>query len=160
MTQQSTQSGAQMTMEMFELARTLLRRITNDLAAEEENIEENGWRDVQELRATPGQLTLLRILVERGRCTMQELAEQLAVTPSTVTAMVKRLLAQGYIERERDNTDWRCVWVKSTETGQKVTTLFFNAHMSVLQQRLESLSEEEMARIRDVLPVLKHLLEV
>src|SRR5260370_3709887 len=59
--------------------------------------------EVSELRATPGQLTLLQILVERQRCMMQELAEQLAGAPSTVTAMVKRLLAQGYVERSRDD---------------------------------------------------------
>lgn len=160
MTQRSTQSAAQMAMELLELAPTLLRRLTNDMPAEGELTEETGWREVQELRATPGQLTLMRILVERGRCTMQELAEQLAVTPSTVTAMVKRLLTQGYIERERDDNDWRCVWVKPTEIGRKATTLFFSARMSMLNRRLEYLSDDELEHIRAVLPVLKHLLEV
>ena len=48
---------------------------------------------------------------------MQDLASQMAVTPATVTMMVKRLLAQGYVERERDEGDWRLVWVRPTSAA-------------------------------------------
>ena len=82
------------------------------------------WRNVVELRATPGQLTLMAILVEHERCTMQELAEHLAVAPSTTTAMVKRLLSQGYVERSHDEVNWRTVWVKPTESGRLAVSVF------------------------------------
>ncbi len=82
-----------------------------------------------ELRATPGQLTLLCVLVEHERCTMQELAEHLAVAPSTTTAMMKRLLAQGYVERSHDDVNWRTVWVKPTESGRQAVYVFHQARL-------------------------------
>jgi DNA-binding MarR family transcriptional regulator len=55
---------------------------------------------------------------------MQELADQLDVAPPTVTAMVKRLLTQGFVERIRDEQDWRVVQVLPTERGQRAVSLF------------------------------------
>ena len=79
---------------LLNVAPKVLRRINADVPLTDEDVEDiPGLHDVSELRATPGQLSLLQILVERERCTMNELAEHLAVAPSTVTAMVKRLLA-------------------------------------------------------------------
>src|ERR1700686_5165587 len=97
---------------LIDIIPKLLRRLRADLPADDVSPADPAWREVVELRATPGQLTLLDTLVERGRCAMQELAEELAVAPSTATAMVKRLVAQGYIERSHDDEDWRTVWVK------------------------------------------------
>jgi len=64
------------------------------------------------LRATNGQ-----ILLTHQRCTMRELAGALDVAAPTMTAMVKRLLTQGFVERVRDEQDWRMVWVLPTERG-------------------------------------------
>src|SRR5205085_2085672 len=44
------------------------------------------WYDISELRATTGQIRLLRILITQKRCTMQELADQLDVAAPTVTS--------------------------------------------------------------------------
>jgi len=114
---------------------------------------------VVELRATPGQLSLLRVLVDHERCTMQELAEHLAVAPSTVTAMVKRLLAQGYVERSHDDVNWRTVWVKPTEPGRLAVHVFHQARLNSLRCRLNSLSEAERTSILAALPALWHLVE-
>jgi DNA-binding MarR family transcriptional regulator len=117
-------------------------------------------REVSELRATPGQLSLLRILIEHDRCTMQELAEHLAVAPSTVTAMVKRLLASGYVERARDDVDWRTVWVKPTVQGREVFALFNQLRVASLRRRLQLLSQSERDGLISALPALRHLIEV
>jgi MarR family transcriptional regulator, organic hydroperoxide resistance regulator len=156
--------------ETAELARSLLgvmpkivRRVIADVPLEDEpeGLEKYpNWRDVTELRATPGQISLLRVLVERERCTMQELAGHLGVAPSTVTAMVKRLLAQGYIERTRGDTDWRTVWIKPTERGRMVVVLFDCAQQASLQRRLSQLSDDERTSLVAALPALRHLLEV
>ena len=91
---------------------------------------------------------------------MQELAEHLAVAPSTATAMVKRLLMQGYVERGRDDTDWRTVWVKPTEAGHLAVTVFHRARLASLAGRLERLSADEWASLVAALPALQHLVEV
>lgn len=145
---------------LLNIAPRLLRRINADIPLTSEDVEGvPGLHDVSELRATPGQLALLQILVEHQRCTMQELAEHLAVTPSTVTAMVKRLLLQGYIERSHDTVDWRTVWVYPTERGLLAVAVYERARCASLQQRLGRLSEEDRRAIAASLPALQHLME-
>ena len=144
---------------LLDLVPKLLRRLRADIPLDEAAQVDPQWRDVAELRATPGQLTLLGILVEHERCTMQELAEHLAVAPSTTTAMVKRLLAQGYVERSHDEVNWRTVWVKPTESGRQAVIIFHQARLSSLQNRLDRLAKNERASIIAALPALQHLVE-
>ena len=144
---------------LLDITPKLLRRLRADMPAEGVSPADPAWREVVELRATPGQLTLLYTLVERERCSMQELAEELAVAPSTATAMVKRLVNEGYIERSRDEVDWRTVWVKPTEAGKQAVDIYQQARLRSLQCRLKWLSEEEHASIQAALPALYHLIE-
>lgn len=137
----------------------LLRRLQADIPMDEASEVGPEWRNVVELRATPGQLTLVGILVEHERCTMQELAEYLAVAPSTTTAMVKRLLAQGYVERSHDEVNWRTVWVKPTESGRLAVSVFHQARLNSLKYRLDRLTKTERASILAALPALQHLVE-
>jgi DNA-binding MarR family transcriptional regulator len=159
MVQNSIHKHVDLAAALLDITPKLLRRLRADLPLEDSSETDPGWRDVIELRATPGQLTLLRILVEHERCTMQELAEHLAVAPSTATAMVKRLLAQGYVERGHDDVNWRTVWVKPTEPGRQAVQVFEQARLNSLKRRLDRLSEAERATIRAALPALRHLVE-
>ena len=144
---------------LLDIAPKMLRRLRPETPPDDEASADAAWREVVELRATPGQLTLLYTLVERERCTMQELAEELAVAPSTATAMVKRLVAQGYIERSRDDADWRAVWVRPTEAGKQAVEIYQQGRLRSLQCRLKHLSDEERASIQAALPALYHLIE-
>jgi len=144
---------------LLDIVPKLLRRLRADIPLDETAEVDPQWRNVVELRATPGQLTLLGILVEHERCTMQELAEHLAVAPSTTTAMVKRLLSQGYVERSHDEVNWRTVWVTPTESGRLAVSVFHQARLSSLKFRLDRLTETERASILAALPALQHLVE-
>lgn len=161
MLEPSPQGTTALARALLEVVPVLIRRIHADIPLECGPAEKTpGLREVSELRATPGQLTLLRVLIDHGRCTMQELAEHLAVAPSTATAMVKRLLAQGYIDRNRDEIDWRAVWVKPTERGRQVFAVFDQARLASLSNRLEHLSQEERDTLIAAVPVLRHLIEI
>lgn len=144
---------------LFDLIPHLLGRIRADIPRDTDDLAPE-WRDILELRATKGQLKLLRVLMTRQRCTMQELAEQLGVASPTVTGMVKRLLAQGFVERVRDEQDWRVVQVLPTERGQRAVTLYEEFWRANLQRLLVQLSQEELAQLRVALPILRHLSEV
>lgn len=144
---------------LIDITPKLLRRLRADMPAEGLSPADPAWSEVVELRATPGQLTLLYTLVERERCSMQELAEELAVAPSTATAMVKRLVALGYIERSRGDDDWRTVWVKPTASGKQAVDVYQQARLHTLQCRLDYLNDEERASIQAALPALYHLIE-
>ena len=157
----SEQDPAVLARALLDVLPVLLRRIHGDVPFECGIVEVTpGLREVSELRATPGQLSLLRVLIDHERCTMQELAEHLAVTPPTVTAMVKRLLTQGYVERNRDENDWRTVWVKPTERGYQVFAVFDQIRLASLCKRLQHLSVEEQTTLLAAIPVLRHLIEL
>ena len=145
--------------ELLELIPDLLRRIRGDMPREAEEVAPE-WRDITELRATSGQIRLLRILTKYRSCTMQELADQLEVAPPTATAMIKRLLSQGFVERVRDEQDWRVVRVSPTERGLRAVSLYDQFRHANLQRRLAHLRQEELARLRAALPVLRHMIEV
>ena len=145
--------------ELLDLIPRLLGRIRADIPSDTDDIAPE-WHDILELRATKGQLKLLRVLMTRQRCTMQELADQLNVAPPTVTAMIKRLLTQGFVERIRDEQDWRVVWVMATERGQRAASLYEEFWRTNFQRLLGHLSGEELAQLRVALPILRHLSEV
>lgn len=117
-------------------------------------------RAMLELRATVGQVGLLRVLLEHEHCMMQELAEHLAVAPSTATAMVKRLLAQGYVERIRDDVDWRVVWIKLTERGRQAMAIYDEVRLTSFQKRLTRLSDEDRKALAGAIPALLRLTEI
>lgn len=152
---------------LLDITPRLLRRLNADVPLTDEkghkgqgSTTDEGLRVVSELRATPGQLSLLRVLVEHERCMMQEIAEHLAVTPSTATAMVKRLVASGYVERSRDDSDWRTVWIRATEQGRQAMARYSAVQLAALQHRLEQLNETERTHLFNALPALQHLIEV
>src|SRR5579859_4735013 len=126
---------------LLDITPKLLRRLGADLPLDSSEARP-GWREVVELRATPGQLSLLQVLVEHERCTMQELSEHLAVAPSTATAMVKRLLAQGYVERSHDDLNWRTVWVKPTEQGRLAVFVFQKARLNRSEEHTSELQSQ------------------
>ncbi len=161
MTEKPVQQRTDLAQALLAIIPDILRRLGADVPLDGEVLDENPHlREVSELRATPGQLSLLHVLVEHEQCTMQELAEHLAVAPSTATAMVKRLLAQGYVERFHEGENWRSVWVRATERGQRAVKVFDEARLASLHCRLKHLSEEERLSIMTALPALRHLIEL
>ena len=154
-------SALEISDDLLDLIYGLLQKIRADIPQEAESeLAAQEWHDIKELRATTGQIRLLRILISHRRCTMQELADYLGVAQPSVTAMIKRLLAQGFVERVRDEQDWRVVWVSATERGERAVALYSQMRRVNLQRRLAHLDQEELAHLRAALPVLRHLIEV
>jgi DNA-binding MarR family transcriptional regulator len=161
MVKPSSFQGSDVADDLLDLLPSLLRQLRGGIVGETDSKHLSPeWRDISELRATNGQIRLLRIVLTHQRCTMQELADELGVAAPTVTAMVKRLLTQGFVERVRDDHDWRVVWVLPTERGQRAVTLYDEFRRANLQRRLAHLSQEELAHLRATIPILRHLIEV
>jgi len=160
MIRNAEQRDAALAKALVEMLPQLVRSLVSDVPLVYDIADGDAdLREISELRATPGQLSLLRVLIENERCTMQTLAEHMAVAPSTATAMVKRLLAQGYVERSRDEVDWRTVWVAPTERGRQVYTTFNRIQIASLCHRLDYLSAQEREVLIAALPALRHLID-
>ena len=153
------------TADLAEVLLDVLLRLHRRLRADVPLVPEGAGlaperQSLAELRGASGQVALMGVLVRQGRATMQDLATQMAVTPATVTMMVKRLLAQGYVEREHDAGDWRLVWISPTERGRQAIRFYNLERQASFTRRLARLDRQERACLQAALPALRHLIEV
>ena len=73
---------------------------------------------LSELGLTYPQYLAMLILWAGDDVTIGEIGERLALESSTLTPLVKRLEAQGLVERARDKSDERRVRVRLTDAGR------------------------------------------
>jgi DNA-binding MarR family transcriptional regulator len=81
---------------------------------------------LEQLGLTYPQYVTIIALWEEGRQTVKGLSENLFLEPSTLTPMLKRLEAMGYVHRERDTEDERSVRVSLTEAGRQLREKAFD----------------------------------
>lgn len=75
---------------------------------------------LEELGLTYPQYIAIVALWEQDEQTVKGLSDRLFLEPSTVTPMLKRLEAMGYVTRTRGTEDERMVFVRLTETGRQL----------------------------------------
>ncbi|APR77295.1 Transcriptional regulator, MarR family protein [Minicystis rosea] len=80
-----------------------------------------------------------------------ELATNLCMPKPTVTAMVKRLEADGFVKREIDPTDLRRHHLSLTASGRKATTRGLAILSSTFGERLSRLSAAEQVSFQSLL---------
>lgn len=67
-----------------------------------------------------GQLPILEIVSEKGKCTQKEIVDALKVSAPSVAVSVKRLVKHGYLIKSNDEKDQRATLVSISEKGQMV----------------------------------------
>ena len=102
----------------------------------------------------PGQEFLLMELARNGPMIQANLADAIACEPPSVTLMVRKLEAGGYIERRPSTTDRRATVVDLTDAGRDLTRS--------LRHVWRQLAEETLAGVRgrsadEVTQVLKEV---
>jgi DNA-binding MarR family transcriptional regulator len=79
------------------------------------------YRPVLEpLGLTYPQYLVLLVLWEKGEVSMKELGELLFLDSGTLTPLLKRMQAAGWVERERSKRDERLVVIRLTEQGRQL----------------------------------------
>jgi MarR family transcriptional regulator, organic hydroperoxide resistance regulator len=96
---------------------------------------------LDKLGLTYPQYVTIICLWEEDNQTVKGLSEKLFLEPSTMTPMLKRLEAMGYVRRERDSEDERSVRVSLTDAGRELREKAF-AYREVTA-RASGLSPEE-----------------
>ncbi|GAB1529267.1 MULTISPECIES: MarR family winged helix-turn-helix transcriptional regulator [Brevibacillus] len=102
----------------------------------------NNW--LEEESISPKQFILLRVLHQKGRSTVSELATILKLSNSATTIALNRLVKAGFIDRVRDEQDRRVVWV--TLSQQAVPTLegLLCHRRALVGKLLENLTDDEL----------------
>jgi DNA-binding MarR family transcriptional regulator len=89
------------------------------------------------------------------RLRMSDLAAVSVLTPSGLTRVVDRLVREGYVERQRCESDARVVYAAVTEAGVARVEQAYPTHLHGVRQHLvDRLSPAQLAAIRDALEPL------
>ncbi|MBC01318.1 MAG: MarR family transcriptional regulator [Rhodobacteraceae bacterium] len=99
----------------------------------------------------PGQETVLKILADDDGQTMSQLAATLAVQPPTVTKMVTRLSAQGFLKRAASEADGRLARVFLTEEGRALVATIDTSWKRLEREALVGLDEKDRKKLRKLL---------
>ena len=93
------------------------------------------------------QVVCLDVIDRLERPTFSELAAQLGVSKPSVTALVARLLAKGYVERAPDPSDRRVSHVLLTSKGRGLSQAHQNFHRKIAQHFAGVLDAEELGQL-------------
>lgn len=74
------------------------------------------------LGLTYPQYLVMLVLWERGASTVKQLGHALELDSGTLSPLLKRLEAHGYVRRERSTSDERSVLIHLTDTGAALRT--------------------------------------
>ena len=105
------------------------------------------------LGLTYTQYILLLVLWEEDNITVSEICERLMLDSGTVTPLLKKLEAKGYLRRERCECDERCVKVVLTEEGSA-----FKDNVREIPQKLGSCVGLSAGKVRQLYELLYEIL--
>lgn len=83
-------------------------------------------------------------LFAHGELPMSELAQRIGRDPSTVTALVKKLAAGGYVTTAKQAEDKRVVLVKLTDRGRQLQPVFDSISNALTTVQCQGLDAEDL----------------
>ena len=93
---------------------------------------------------TVNQMHYLETIGELDRPTFGDLAEKLDVTPPSVSAIVKKLIKAGYLEKVQSQEDGRVYFLHPTEKGRRFNQLHGEVHQTLAKRIIENLNKDEI----------------
>ncbi|HYO51034.1 MAG TPA: MarR family transcriptional regulator [Chloroflexia bacterium] len=99
------------------------------------------------------QLWVLTALT-RGRQLTSELARSFNVTNPTMTRIVDALVEKGYVERQPDAEDRRCIYLRLTREGEAIGEHAHAQFRAMLTEFISPLTDEQLA---DIIRACRHI---
>lgn len=113
------------------------------------------WLVEEEEVISPKQFILLRVLYDKGRSTVSDLAGEIRLSASATTIALNRLVKSGYINRIRDEQDRRVVWVALSEKAVPLMEQLIEKRRELFAKLLQNLTDDELEQFSRVLGKLK-----
>lgn len=95
-------------------------------------------------------INLIEFLYKNKR-TMGEIADELNLTPGTVTTLISNLISKDLVKREYDKEDRRKIYIILTDKGNKLGENLENSHYDISSQILSSLNPKEQDKIIELM---------
>lgn len=96
---------------------------------------------------TLAQMIVLEIVAGDDRATPKEIARRSGVSQATITSLIDKLEARGFVTRRRSEQDRRLIRVTATEAGRTLLANAPNPLYAAFSARFEALPEWEQLMI-------------
>jgi DNA-binding MarR family transcriptional regulator len=106
---------------------------------ESKAFEIEGFSDI-----TMNQMLYLETISRLGEPTFGDLADQLGVTPPSVSVIIKKLIETGYIRKIQSDLDRRVYHLHLTEKGKRFNELHNEVHQLLARRITENLNQNEI----------------
>lgn len=102
-----------------------------------------GLVQLKELNLSFSHMRALRLLAPNRVLSMKDLAEELQLTPPSVTALTRRLVQTGLVQRSAHAEDSRVMLLSLTTAGQRLHEQLTHEHVERMAALLQGLSDQE-----------------
>ena len=102
-------------------------------------------------------LSALSVIVFGGPLTLGALAQAEQVRPPTITTIIAKLEAEGFVRREPDRVDKRVVRVHATAKGSKLLQEGRRRRVTALIRDMDALSTRELAELRRAVEYIERI---
>ncbi len=97
------------------------------------------------------QMETLRFIGENKKVLMKQVADFLAITPPSATALINNLVKMGYVERGSDKKDRRAIHLSLTKKGAVILKRGIKDRCESLAKLLDNLSDKEQLEFLNIL---------
>ena len=95
----------------------------------------------------------------RDGLSLGEISRRLMVSAANITAIVEKLVEDGYITRSPSKVDRRTQIIRMTHAGRSAFRLMAKAHSEWITEFLSDLSPDDQVQLNSVLTQLKHTVQ-
>ncbi|HEU4321546.1 MAG TPA: MarR family transcriptional regulator [Roseiflexaceae bacterium] len=109
------------------------------------------WRRMTELGLSHSHMRALHMLAPDRTMAMKDLAEELQLTPPSVTALTRRLVQTGMVQRQTHEEDSRVSLLSLTEEGRALLDALYHEQLRGMERLLHGLSDNDQRQLIDLL---------
>ncbi|WP_257348587.1 MarR family winged helix-turn-helix transcriptional regulator [Pseudalkalibacillus decolorationis] len=89
------------------------------------------------------EFAVLELLYHKGEQPTQRIGEQILITSGSITYVVDKLEAKGYLERKRCPEDRRVIYAHISDKGRALMDEIFPEHSKSIEAMFQNLTNEE-----------------
>ena len=125
-----------------------------DLNRTVDHLEQIVRNDIQRYGLNITEFAVLELLYNKGDQPIQRIGDRVLIASSSITYVVDKLEAKGYVVRIRNVQDKRVTNASITDEGQALMNDIFPEHAATLQSTFSILSNEELTILQQALKKL------
>lgn len=112
-----------------------------------------------DINLSPIEILILRVLVEHGEMTQQQLAQNVYKDKAQITRLIQALVKKQLILKQRNPNDKRSFIVTAKDSVKTKMEGFIVHERNLVQRMLEGASEKEMETMKNVLKMMRSNIE-